>query len=312
MISQDIQELKESLQLADKFLNEKLNQQDKAEEVLHAIVIKSLKLIIDEVSVRDIYFYYTNIYAAVWGEGDTDKASRTVRKYLEDISNTKLSANSEINQFLVSENCQPLFLTVAPSTGGKRTQFYLITCRHVEESTNEQSTNVIEYVVTKLPKPHWWVKPLMEIKVTVWRVFCVVAIGVFLTWSGVFYLTKIFSGSISVPLAILTVSLAAIAGYTVMRLNDLSTKGITNIPSFIVPLKQSNNLFTLVRDDKEKKRNLKILAVTYESKCPLCGDKIIIEKSRDFHNRYVGKCSIARSEHVYTFDHVLKKGRLLR
>ena len=92
----------------------------------------------------------------------------------------------------------------------------------------------------------------MEIKVTVWRVFCVVAIGVFLTWSGVNYLTKIFSGSISVPLAILTVSLAAIAGYTVMRLNDLSTKGITNIPSFIVPLKQSNNLFTLVRDDKEK------------------------------------------------------------
>lgn len=312
MISQDIQELKESLQLADKFLNEKLNQQGKAEEVLHAIVIKSLELINDEISVRDIYFYYADIYAAVWGEGDTDKASRTVRKYLDDISNNKLSANSELNQFLVSENCKPLFLTVDASAGGKRTQFYLITCRQVDKSTNEQSNNSIEYVATKLPKPYWWVKPLMEIKVTVWRVFCVVAIGVLLGWVGVYSLSKVFSGSVSTAMAIIVLIIAGIAGYLMMRLSELSAKGVTKIPSFMVPLKQANSLFTLVRDSGEEQQNLKILAVTYEAKCPLCGDKIIIEKSREFHGRYVGKCAITPSEHVYTFDHVLKKGRFLR
>ena len=312
MISQDIQELKESLQLADKFLNEKLNQQGKAEEVLHAIVIKSLELINNEISVRDIYFDYADIYAAVWGEGDTDKASRTVRGYVTEITNDKLSADSELNIFLVSESCQPLSLIVETSTGGKRTQFYLLTCQQVDQSTDEQSDNSVEYVATKLPKPYWWVKPLMEIKVTVWRVFCVVATGILLGWVGVYSLSKVFSGSVSTAMAIIALSIAAIAGYLMMRLSELSTKGLTQIPSFMVPLKQANSLFTLARDTVKEKQNLKILAVTYEAKCPLCGDKIIIEKSREFHGRYVGKCAIAPSEHVYTFDHVLKKGRFLR
>lgn len=312
MISQDIQELKESLQLADKFLNQRLNQQGKADEVLHAIVVKSLELINNEISVRDIYFEYADIYAAIWGEGDTDKASRTVRKYLDEISNSRLSINSELNQFLVSESCQLLSLCVDASTGGKRTQFYLITCKQVDKSTDKQSNNSIEYVATKLPKPYWWVKPLIEIEITVWLILCITLIGILLSWLSPYLLSRVFSGSVSVTLTVVVLVVAAITVFLMKRLNEISDKGVTKIPMMMVRLKQRNSFFTLVRNKKGEQQNFKVVAVTYEAKCPLCGDKVIIEKSKEFHGRYVGKCAIAPSEHIYTFDHVLKKGRFLR
>lgn len=292
MISQDIQELKESLQLADKFLNQRLNQQGKADEVLHAIVVKSLELINNEISVRDIYFEYADIYAAIWGEGDTDKASRTVRKYLDEISNSRLSINSELNQFLVSESCQLLSLCVDASTGGKRTQFYLITCKQVDKSTDKQSNNSIEYVATKLPKPYWWVKPLIEIEITVWLILCITLIGILLSWLSPYLLSRVFSGSVSVTLTVVVLVVAAITVFLMKRLNEISDKGVTKIPMMMVRLKQRNSFFTLVRNKKGEQQNFKVVAVTYEAKCPLCGDKVIIEKSKEFHGRYVGKCAI--------------------
>jgi hypothetical protein len=52
--------------------------------------------------------------------------------------------------------------------------------------------------------------------------------------------------------------------------------------------------------------------LVFEGRCGLCGDELFIEKSREFQGRYVGKCAIAPQEHVFSFDHINKKGNNLR
>lgn len=56
-----------------------------------------------------------------------------------------------------------------------------------------------------------------------------------------------------------------------------------------------------------------IKAVRYVAICPLCGEKVSATKGRlEFFGRVVGRCEEAPVEHVYTFDHVTRNGRLLR
>lgn len=56
-----------------------------------------------------------------------------------------------------------------------------------------------------------------------------------------------------------------------------------------------------------------IKAVRYVAVCPLCGGKVSATKGRlEFFGRIVGRCEEAPMEHVYSFDHVTRNGRLLR
>lgn len=56
-----------------------------------------------------------------------------------------------------------------------------------------------------------------------------------------------------------------------------------------------------------------IKAVRYVAPCPLCGGKISATTGRlEFFGRIVGRCDEAPIEHVFSFDHVTRNGRLLR
>lgn len=56
-----------------------------------------------------------------------------------------------------------------------------------------------------------------------------------------------------------------------------------------------------------------IRTVVYEGVCPICKGKVdIIESGKEFHQRLIGQCQEARYEHLFSFDHITKKGTLLR
>lgn len=56
-----------------------------------------------------------------------------------------------------------------------------------------------------------------------------------------------------------------------------------------------------------------IKAVRYVTDCPLCGGKVSATKGRfEFFGRIVGRCEEAPVEHVYSFDHITRSGKLLR
>ncbi len=57
----------------------------------------------------------------------------------------------------------------------------------------------------------------------------------------------------------------------------------------------------------------KLEFVIYEGKCPICKNTVDVEKGkRQNKGRLIGYCNESPREHVFSFDHVTKKGRLLR
>ena len=67
----------------------------------------------------------------------------------------------------------------------------------------------------------------------------------------------------------------------------------------------------LVIRKEESKNVMRMLRFT--GTCPLCGGLVEIEKGRgDFRGRYVGKCGRNPLEHLFSFDHTLRRGRWLR
>lgn len=51
----------------------------------------------------------------------------------------------------------------------------------------------------------------------------------------------------------------------------------------------------------------------YTAECPICGNKVRIKSGqREFHHRLVGRCERSPIEHVFSFDHVTRRGYFLR
>ncbi len=56
-----------------------------------------------------------------------------------------------------------------------------------------------------------------------------------------------------------------------------------------------------------------IRMLRFTGTCPLCGGLVEIEKGRgEFRGRFVGKCGRNPVEHLFSFDHTLRRGRWLR
>ncbi|MGB4227951.1 MAG: hypothetical protein WBJ68_15190 [Candidatus Dechloromonas phosphoritropha] len=77
---------------------------------------------------------------------------------------------------------------------------------------------------------------------------------------------------------------------------------------------QSENDDRLIEWRCPPKHSMKaIKAARYTSACPLCNGKISVKNGgREFHGRLVGRCAEAPSEHIFSFDHVLRRGKLQR
>lgn len=103
---------------------------------------------------------------------------------------------------------------------------------------------------------------------------------------------------------------------SVFLIPQLITKGVASAPDWMVRLSEQNALFTVNREattDKKGRRHKIIELVVYEAECPTCKDSLFIEKGdKEFNGRYVGKCALAPQEHVFSFDHITKKGNYLR
>jgi len=94
-------------------------------------------------------------------------------------------------------------------------------------------------------------------------------------------------------------------GSTLVRLFDdrivLAYEPLTNI-------KEKSAQLELLRDG-----DLRIIRlVRYTASCPICGVTIYLEDGApDFRRRLVGRCYESPREHVFSFDRVTRRGRLL-
>lgn len=95
----------------------------------------------------------------------------------------------------------------------------------------------------------------------------------------------------------------------------LVTNRVALAPLLLQPFSRDDYLLELRRDDGATRNSMYL--VRYVGDCPICGtrgrDMMRVESGRlEFFGRLVGRCNRAPNAHVFSFDHISKKGRFLR
>lgn len=91
---------------------------------------------------------------------------------------------------------------------------------------------------------------------------------------------------------------------------QLLRDGIAKAPWY---LSMDGDMLVLFRDRMKKGEPAVWRMALYGSTCPVCDDRIDVERGRgELRGRYVGVCRANRLEHVFTFDHVRCEGRRVR
>lgn len=296
------------MEAACSFFETNRNVLSKADEIAEAITLKTLEYIDEGVAKEDLIFNYVDIYEMVWGSKETSaKASQSVRAHIDKLD-ALLSENSDLNVFLANKKLQQLRLKNHRSSGHHKTTIRILTNQGntlVDSATDDK---LARYFATNLPKPYFWTKPFLKIAINLkGLIFTLILVLLALVIPIVTYL--LFSGLINEFIKFFLVILFATSIYILSKIVELSNKGITCAPIFMTPITSGNVFFALQRPAKRK---LEVITVVYEGKCNICGDKLLIEKSREFNNRYIGRCAISPMEHVFSFDHVTKTGKSLR
>lgn len=309
----DIQELKKSLDVAMEYFSAIEKSAKRRDEVAQALCLMTLRDIDDGVSSRNLYFDYVTIHQAVWGSSaESDTASQKVRKYLNSAIEL-FETGEDLNKLLIKRQCLPLSIIAEVSTGKHRTQVYF-SLRNEESAALDRFSNPkkeIKYSAVQLPKPYFFTKPLLDLKlkpgvfITSGIGLFVVAIIAFLTIAG---LIKWENEWVFLSLVIVFFPSA----FILFKLYDLMESGVTPMPFLMAPLTTRNAYLVLRRERKNEKVSLKMKTIVYEAECGICGEPIIIEKSREFNGRYIGKCSVSPREHIFSYDHITKSGKFLR
>jgi len=96
----------------------------------------------------------------------------------------------------------------------------------------------------------------------------------------------------------------------------LLDRSIVQAPQLLLRLNRYSAQIELVSTGEKRKDGSvirEIRTVVYESICPICNGKVdVIQSGKEFHQRLIGQCQEARYEHLFSFDHITKKGKLLR
>ena len=308
----DIQELKKSTELAIQYFDSNEKSQLKGHEVARALCSLTLDYVNEGIALNKIYFDYREIYRQVWGQdANSAKASQMVRKHIS-LAQECFDSNSQLNEFILENEAIPIRFVTEVSKGGRRTQDSI----SLNVNTNDQITsikdpNFASYQAVQLPKVYWITKPFINMTLRPKALFIISIFLVVFAVVGMLSILGFFTWDSQVVLASLALAFL-LSGYLLLKLVEIMNVGVTTLPIFLAPLTTRNAMLVL---DKERDKNdirLKMKAIVYECNCPICGDHIIIEKSKEFKGRYVGKCAVAPSEHVFSFDHVTKKGKFLR
>jgi hypothetical protein len=308
----DIQELKDSIEVAlEHFeLNEKTLK--KGDDIGRAICELSLRYINEGIDVKDIYFDYTEIYKEVWGKDvDANKASADVRRHMKTTSEC-FAAQSPLNLMLKKRGKSQLNLIIEASTGRRKTQISLSVTQRVNTrySSNSEIESVL-YSIVRLPKIYPITKPFLDMELKLFKVMMVSMVLVVLSLMAILSFLNVVNWTDGL-LKIILIAAFFPCAYILLKLKEILDKGITELPTLMAPIRTRNAMLVLYKDRTKGNVSLKMKAVTFEAQCCVCGEDIVIEKSKEFNGRFIGKCTVAPTEHIFSFDHVTKTGKFLR
>lgn len=310
---QDIQKLIAVCESAEQFFKSKENTLSKPQEIASAIVKQTLLWANDGVSIRDLIFNYQDVHDLVWtGKVSSDEARVKVNRHTANLHST-FSDESELQEFLISQGHDSVLrLEINATSGGQKTTMglRLLSLKNSAEKTIKVKDS-IEYVAVQIPKVHFFAKPLLELHLKPWPVMSMGIVSLLITLVGVLSILGVLRWA-NGYLYWLFIFASFPSAYLVLKLKELLDKGVTELPLLMSPVVTKNAMLVLHKERSDSEVKLKMKTVVYECSCGICGENILIEKSREFNGRFIGKCSVAPTEHVFSFDHVLKTGKYLR
>jgi hypothetical protein len=312
----DIQGLRDVLVLTSQYFEVNRNNLKKAEELLEQLSSKSLDLINDGLELTDIRFTHDELFRLAWPKSpDPDKPAATIRKYRPQLIDL-LAEDSKLSQYLIESGSKYLLSFDSDDVKGGVKTTHGLTLKTSSNIASHIASDTAFYKTVKIPKPNWWMKSLMKIELEGRNVFWFFTIALLCVFSLALIPFIIFKGVISGIAAglIVGVIIAATTGLF-YQMYELMEKGVSKAPDLFTPFRIKNLFFVTTRKPEYNLESLRpkiIELLVFEGHCGLCGDELFIEKSREFKGRYVGRCAIAPQEHVFSFDHITKKGQALR
>jgi hypothetical protein len=212
------------------------------------------------------------------------------------------------------------------SQGGHKTFFYIgliplsNNINHKVELKSKHSDDInvaIEYSVPQLPKATTWAKPLLNFKISGWKFYSYITLPIlaFIIAYCLFLWNFFAISNVSLIYSIIIGSVLAGLYCLLIPFYEAIDKRIGLAPIWLTKLKVTSAQLRYVRTDNKRSNGQYIRAlqlVVYKAECPVCGNEVLIEKGKYSHKgRLVGVCNESPREHLFSFDHVTKKGKLI-
>lgn len=155
--------------------------------------------------------------------------------------------------------------------------------------------------------------PFKRYSYVTWQLLFMFAVVAFdlLLWLLIWYSTPPLSGQ---ELVVISMAIGMpIGAYWHFRdIFRLFEDRIMIAPDWMLAIKEYGATVEINRS-KNSDEDSTILVQRYTSICPICGWMIKLDRGEpDFHRRIVGRCEEHPREHVFSFDRMTKRGKMLR
>ncbi|NKI19120.1 hypothetical protein HCU74_17060 [Spongiibacter sp. KMU-166] len=295
-------------------------------ELFSAIYRRTSEYLTNGIPVEEAYFPATDLNADLkgipLGEDSSDTAGKYVRTNYARMSEILAEHKPSLRKRLRKKGYREELDVEVISKPGDPRKYYQLKLVRIPESDDAESSSepksdpgIAVYSVRQLPKFLPWAKPFAELTLSGWRrsLFVGGMVTLFCAPLAVFLLAII--GGQLLLWHVLVGSAAAILLWLFKPLIDVVERSIVRAPDWMLRLNDVDVQLELrevgAQDNGLPLRQIRL--VKYEAECPVCGGNMaVVSGKREFRGRMVGQCSRSRSEHLYSFDHISKRGVPLR
>jgi len=322
----DIEELRVTASQTVQFLIDKKWSKHKALEVVQALCESTIDKLDKHVHLKYCTFNSSKIAAETGRlEGNSDADTRWLRGHIDSYHDFIASHREELAEHLAGSGVrQFLKISSSGSQGGNRNHFYIELGSTADsvlaepDTSSKTSSSTITYQLRHLPKPRAWLRPILNFELKGWRRsfyvgFPLVVFIVGFLWFGWMFLSREYSQTSNFLLYAVGIYLLWMffGAYYV-----LLTSRISDAPWWVIPFSVPSAQLEMRPSIATKPNGVSfrtVRLVRYGADCIVCGAPVhIVKGTGEFKGRLIGQCNENGVEHIFSFDHVSKKGVPLR
>lgn len=328
----DADELRISAELMAQFFAQKGLDNLKAIELFDLIRSETNEYLRQGIDLKKAEFTAVDLYAKTRSKPEkdveSDTARRTIRKDVNRFRELIDEYENELAEHLGNNACRKVVYIDEDDVRGGHKKYFRLGLRSVSAEAVEvapsvegresprTTAHVIQYSASRFPTPAFWAAPFMTITLGGWRKLALIAlvamatfgIATSLLWLGIglFVGQAVFQSGLWIILA----AVSSVLTYLLWPFYRAINESVTNAPGILFGVGDETTQLEF-RPSANGIKQLRV--VVYSAECPVCGGEVeVVRGGREFHGRMIGRCINAKREHLFSFDHITKRGVPLR